>query len=123
MTIERDTKRLTLAVPCTLGVATRYARLRALLERERWTLVAAPTSVAGNWGGCTPEQAQATELRFIRDYLGPLRARAGPVPEKVPLACAVPGPWQERPLLQAARPHQLCAPHRRRWWASCWALA
>ena len=34
------------------------------------------------WAAASPAAAQATELLFVRDVLGPLRARPGPAPEE-----------------------------------------
>lgn len=68
-----------------MGGAARFACLTALLKKEGWAVrdAAGPGILAGGWGGCTSAQAQAAELMFVRDTLGPLRSRTGPVPEKV----------------------------------------
>ncbi|EFN57291.1 expressed protein [Chlorella variabilis] len=84
LTIQRGGVTTSLPVPFTFASAVRMTRLQEFLKRERWTVVTPGPAgaMAGGGGSHSDRSAQAEELLFLRDCLGPLRARPGAVPEK-----------------------------------------
>lgn len=85
VTAQRGSRTVSLQAPCSFGVAGRYARLVALLAKEKWVVKSGglPAKAIPTWHGCMPKDVQAAELRFVRDELSPVRARLSPIPEKV----------------------------------------
>ena len=81
--MTRDGVSTTLAVP--LSVLAKYDKamhLFGILTKERWQL---PVLTAVRWSGyvAAEREVHTAELLFVRDGLGPLRRRPGPVPGKV----------------------------------------
>ena len=84
LTVERHSHATSLAVPAAFSSAARYARLVSWLAKEKWTAHnVGAAALAGGSAGVGERAMQAAEMVFVRDVLGPMRLRPGPVPEKV----------------------------------------
>ena len=83
VTMTRAGQSTTLEVPLSvLATNDKAVRLFSILTRER-TQLPILAAVRSRGSVASEREVHTAELLFVRDGLGPLRHRAGPIPEKV----------------------------------------